>query len=76
MTTLLNDWFNPNLGLIKVNLWHGGEMPVEDGTRILVVHRDGEMFITRAGNEFAEDWEHTNEAGDIVAYAFAPCTDY
>jgi hypothetical protein len=74
MTTLPNDWFNPVVGFIKVNLWHGGEMPVEEGTRVLVVHRDGEIHITLAGcfGDHAREWDHDNYPGDIIAWAPAP----
>lgn len=48
--------------------WQGGEMPVKYGTRVLVMHRDGELYITNAGCAYAEDWTHTDEGGDIVAY--------
>jgi hypothetical protein len=54
--------------------WQGGECPVGVGTNVDVIHRDGAHYFkvkARISNDFdfaAEDWYHSNEVGDIVAY--------
>lgn len=47
-----------------------GEMPVETGTLVDVMHRDGDIFFSvPAGTEEAEDWEiEGDHPGDIIAY--------
>lgn len=48
--------------------WHGGQMPVPYGTPVEVEHRDGERFLTGAGEEYAIRWEHDLSCADIVRY--------
>lgn len=48
--------------------WHGGEMPVKKGTKVVVVHRDGEIHTDEAGNDYAREWSHCDARGDIIAY--------
>lgn len=60
--------------VLEMTDWHGGEMPVPNGTRVLVMHRDGELHIGIAGNvhQAAAVWTHDGDKGDIVAYREAP----
>lgn len=48
--------------------WAGGEMPVEHGTPIEVLHRSGEIYTTVAGRNYAVRWTHVDHGTDIVAY--------
>lgn len=57
---------------LKLIDWEGGEMPVEQGTRVLVVHRDGGMYMCPAGHMQAVVWSHHGYDGDILAYMEAP----
>lgn len=55
--------------------WTGGdEMPILEGTRVLVIHRNGEVFIDDAGYGSAKYWDHTDDPGDIMAYLVVPIT--
>jgi len=48
--------------------WNGGEMPVPEGTKIEVKHRDGELYTTEAGGFWSRFWTQSSECYDIVAY--------
>lgn len=59
--------------------WNGGDCPVPKRTLVDVEHRDGDFgtflfagtdeFLPQSrGNANAEDWSHTDEGGDIIAY--------
>ena len=49
--------------------WDGGECPLPDESGCGVKHRDGEVFdSTFAGSRVANDWSHTSNDGDIIAY--------
>lgn len=49
--------------------WKGGEYPpVRVGTPIYVRHRDTGEHPCTVGGEYASDWTHTDEPGDIIAY--------
>lgn len=50
--------------------WHGGEMPVPEGTPIRVWYRDRsrEPMTGEAGDRWSNDWTHTLTGSDIVAY--------
>ncbi len=48
--------------------WNGGDCPVPIGTMIWVKHRDGDVYKDSAGVGYSEDWEHTDDDGDIIAY--------
>ena len=51
--------------------WEGGECPVNLGTLVDVIHRDGDVIIgNHAGYGYAEEWQFDDhdEDGDIVAW--------
>ena len=45
--------------------WTGGECPIEQGVRVEIRFRDGEV-ITVVNHGFR--WDHNGLGGDIVAY--------
>lgn len=49
--------------------WTGGSKPpVPAGTPVLVLHRDGNLYASPAGKDYAESWEHVEDHSDILAY--------
>ena len=55
--------------MMNWNHWNGGDCPVEIGTLVDVIHRDGEQHNgCEAGisGSSAEDWTHSDHPADIV----------
>ena len=63
--------FKDSVGGYRVgvpNRWLGGEMPVPEGTDILVKYRDGDTKRCSAGSEEAAVWEHSGANSDIFEF--------
>ena len=52
--------------------WEGGDCPVAPGTLVKVIHRDGDVLYSVAGDDYAADWTHCDGSGDIIAYRVLP----
>lgn len=50
--------------------WHGGECPVEGGSRLGVRFRDGGMAFVGRADDWS--WKHQLLPGDIIAYKPEP----
>lgn len=61
------------MNVIHMIEWSGGDMPVPEGTPVLVKYRGGDLCCARAGEPFKGAgpafWAHEACSVDIVAYA-------
>lgn len=58
--------------MITLTPWYGGKAPVPIGTTVIVVHRDGSVYMDESEirNSYAEQWSYMDKpnAGDIIFY--------